>query len=157
MSLPTVTMSGKQLAAREAPPVRAEPPADAGVLKHGVTKSAHAAVWRGFRLGEDVNQPTACRRLGAVSNADFPTLFNASITAAESMASRMTACPISNGLADDAELPKTMATLCMSSIPADVDATDENSPKSRRMHWPPTLPSISPSATATPSAEAPRE
>jgi hypothetical protein len=73
------------------------------------------------------------------------------------MASRMTACPISNGLADDAELPKTMATLCMSSIPADVDATDENSSKSRRMHWSPDLPSISPSATAASSAEAPHE
>jgi len=43
-------MSGKQLVAREAPHGRAEPPADAGVLKHGVTKSAHAAVWRGDGL-----------------------------------------------------------------------------------------------------------
>src|SRR5450631_4491099 len=69
----------------------------------------------------------------------------------------MTACPISNGLADDVELPRTMTTLCMSSIPADVDATDENSSKFRRTCSSPTSPSISPSATATPSAEAPRE
>ena len=104
--------------------------ADVGILEHGVPKSAHAAVERGFRLGEDIDQLTARRRLGGVTTRS-PTLFNASITAAELMASRMTACPISNGLAEYVELPRTITTLCISSMPADVDATDENRSKFR--------------------------
>src|SRR5437016_14541524 len=86
-----------------------------------------------------------------------PTLFNALITAVESMASRITACPISNEAADDVELPRTITTLCISSMPADVDATDENRSNRRRTCSSSISPSISPRATATPSADAPRE
>ena len=50
-----------------------------------------------------------------------------------------------------------MTTLCISSMPADVDATDENRSNRRRTSSSPISPSISPSATATPSADAPRE
>ena len=40
---------------------------DVRILKHDVTKSADATVWRGFRLGEDVDKLAARRRrLGAV-------------------------------------------------------------------------------------------
>ena len=55
------------------------------------------------------------------------------------------------------ELPITMMTLCMSSMPAEVEATDENSSYFFRMSSSLISPLTSPSAMATPSAEAPRE
>ncbi len=49
--------------------------ADVRILEHGVTKSADAAVWRGFRLGEDVYKLAARYLCGAVFNAQWqPTL-----------------------------------------------------------------------------------
>src|SRR3981081_2820417 len=42
---------------------------DVRVLKHGVTKPTHAAVWRGFRLGENVDQLAVPHRSGAVADA----------------------------------------------------------------------------------------
>ena len=81
----------------------------------------------------------------------------AAMTAAASMASRITSCPMTKRLADEFELPSTITTLCISSIPADVEATDENRLQSFSTCASRISLVISPSARATPSADAPRE
>ena len=63
---------------------------------------------------------------------------------------------MTNGLAERAELPITMTTLCISSMPAEDEATEENKRQSFNTCSSATR-SSSPSAKATPSAEAPRE
>ena len=47
------------------------------------------------------------------------------MTAGRSIASFITAWPILNGLAENREVPTRMTTLCMSSMPAEQEATDE--------------------------------
>jgi hypothetical protein len=51
----------------------------------------------------------------------------------------------------------TITVLCISSMPAEQEATDEERSQSFRMRASSIAPSISPNARATPSAEAPRE
>ena len=65
------------------------------------------------------------RSCDARSSALKPTLSSARMTAGRSIASRITAWPILNGLAEKRELPIRMTTLCMSSMPAEQDATEE--------------------------------
>ena len=47
------------------------------------------------------------------------------MTAGRSIESFMTAWPILNGLAENRELPTRMTTLCISSMPAEQEATEE--------------------------------
>ena len=60
-----------------------------------------------------------------VSVALKPTLSSACVTAARSIASRITAWPILNGLDEKREAPIRITTLCMSSMPAEEEATEE--------------------------------
>src|SRR5882757_6753847 len=102
--------------------------ANIGVLQHGVPEAADAAVGRGLGLGKDVDQPIH----GCPSDpgaASSPALANAATIAARSIESRITACPMRNWLVDDVELPMAMTTLCMSSIPDEAEATEENCPQ----------------------------
>ena len=66
------------------------------------------------------------RPFARASAVPSPTLSSASATAARSIESRITAWPITNGLSEAAELPITMTTLCMNSMPAEDEATEEN-------------------------------
>ena len=59
------------------------------------------------------------------SSALKPTLSSACMTAGRSIASFITAWPILKGLPRSRELPTRMTTLCMSSMPAEQEATEE--------------------------------
>ncbi len=88
----------------------------------------------------------------------MPTACKALRTAPASIASFITPWPITSSLDQAALLPSTITWFSIISIPAEVLATPENIDRSRQTAASPTTrPPSSPSAWATPSAEAPRE
>ena len=83
---------------------------------------------------------------------------NSSVTPWPSMASRITVWPMRQGDALPSACPSTMTTLASSSMPADAEA--RRACRSQRRSTAASVASAwltSPSATATPSAEAPRD
>ena len=86
-----------------------------------MAEAADAAVRRGLRLGKNVDQTVVRLRIRYAK----PDALDAAATAGRSIESRITACPITKGLSDRGELPITITTLCISSMPAEEEATDE--------------------------------
>ena len=83
---------------------------------------------------------------------------NTPATAGRSIASRMTPLAMTRSPDQAALLPRTMTSLCISSIPAELLARGDHRPRSRQITASSSAAgSTSPSATATPSAAAPRD